>query len=122
MIELILPWPPSVNHYFGYGRGNVYIKASGKEYRKAVKDQIEQQLSTVETITDLIKLEIEAWMPDNRKRDLDNTMKALLDAITHAGLWADDSLIDDLRVYRARENGKLLIGGMLKVKIQIPSV
>lgn len=117
MIELTLPWPPSINHYFGYGRGNVYIKTAGKEYRKAVQEQVERQLISYETITDLIKLEIEAWMPDNRKRDLDNTMKALLDAITHTGLWADDSLIDDLRVYRARENGKLKIGGMLKLRI-----
>ena len=120
MIEITLPWPPSVNHYFGYARGRVYLKQAGKDYRMAVKNQIGQQVSGIETINDLVKLEVEAWMPDNRKRDLDNICKALFDAITHSGLWADDSLIDDQRVYRARDNtGKLKIGGMLKIKIQI---
>jgi crossover junction endodeoxyribonuclease RusA len=38
--------------------------------------------------------------PDRRARDLDNLPKALLDAITHAGLWEDDSLIDELHIYR----------------------
>lgn len=120
MIELTLPWPPSVNHYFGYARGRVYLKQAGRDYRAAVMDQIDQQLNGFDTITDLVKLEVEAWMPDNRKRDLDNICKALFDAITHSGLWADDSLIDDQRVYRARDNtGKLKIGGMLKIKIQV---
>ena len=118
MIELTLPWPPSVNHYFGYGRGQVYLKAKGKEYRQAVVDQIELQLDELKTITEPCKVRIEAWMPDRRTRDIDNICKALLDALTKAGVWEDDSLIDDLRIYRARdENGNLLIGGMVKVKI-----
>lgn len=118
MIELTLPYPPTVNHYFGYARGRVYLKAKGKEYRQAVVDQIELQLDELKTITEPCKVRIEAWMPDRRTRDLDNICKALLDALTKAGVWEDDSLIDDLRIYRARdENGNLLIGGMVKVKI-----
>lgn len=32
--------------------------------------------------------------PDNRRRDLDNFGgKALLDALTHAGVWLDDSQV-----------------------------
>jgi crossover junction endodeoxyribonuclease RusA len=118
MIEVTLPYPPTVNHYFGYARGRVYLKAKGKEYRQAVADQIELQLDKLTTITKPCKVRIEAWMPDRRTRDLDNICKALLDALTKAGVWEDDSLIDDLRIYRARdENGNLLIGGMVKVKI-----
>jgi crossover junction endodeoxyribonuclease RusA len=40
------------------------------------------------------------YPPDSRTRDLDNYLKALLDACTHAGLWDDDQLIDQLFVYR----------------------
>ena len=117
-IEIVLPWPPSINHYFGYGGNRVYLKAKGKEYRRAVLNQINAQLDSMETITKPVKVRVEAWMPDKRKRDLDNLCKALLDAITHAGLWEDDSQIDDLRIYRARdEAGNLLIGGMVKVRI-----
>ena len=31
--------------------------------------------------------------PDNRRRDLDNTQKALLDAMQHGGAYEDDSQI-----------------------------
>lgn len=40
-------------------------------------------------------------MPDRRARDLDNLCKAPLDALVKAGVMADDSLIVDLRIYRA---------------------
>lgn len=39
--------------------------------------------------------------PDRRRRDLDDVLKAMLDAMTHTGIWADDSDIDDLRIVRA---------------------
>lgn len=60
-----------------------------------------------------LKVVIEAWRPDNRRRDLDNLLKAVLDSMGHAGLYVDDSLIVDLRIYWAPE-----IGGMLKIKIE----
>jgi Holliday junction resolvase RusA-like endonuclease len=45
---------------------------------------------------------VEVYVPDRRKRDLDNLHKGILDSLTHAGVWGDDSQIDDLRIYRAR--------------------
>lgn len=41
-------------------------------------------------------------MPDRRRRDLDNILKALFDALTHAGLWLDDSQIDFISISRGR--------------------
>jgi crossover junction endodeoxyribonuclease RusA len=118
MIEVTLPWPPSINHYFGYAGGRVYLKQKGRDYRKAVQEQVKLQIHDLKTINTLCKVEIEAWMPDRRKRDVDNILKALLDALTKAGVWEDDTLVDDERIYRARdENGNLLIGGMVKVRI-----
>jgi crossover junction endodeoxyribonuclease RusA len=38
--------------------------------------------------------------PDRRRRDLDNTQKALLDSLQHAGVYRDDSQINDLRITR----------------------
>ena len=51
-------------------------------------------------IEDRILLEIVLFPPDRRVRDIDNYNKALLDAISHSGLWVDDNLIDQLFVYR----------------------
>jgi crossover junction endodeoxyribonuclease RusA len=43
-------------------------------------------------------------------------LKATLDALTHAGVWEDDSQIDALTITRAP-----LVGGMLKVRIEVIS-
>ena len=111
MTEFTLPWPPSVNTYWRTFRGRMIISAKGREYRIAVAQQIiDQQCG--KRLAGKLKVEIEAWRPDNRRRDLDNLFKAALDGCTHAGVWEDDSNIVDLRIYWAES-----IGGMLKVKV-----
>jgi len=49
---------------------------------------------------DRLSLVIEVYPPDKRRRDLDNVLKSLIDAIQHAKVFPDDSQIDALRVYR----------------------
>ena len=111
MIEITLPWPPSVNTYWRTFNGRMIISAKGREYRKSVAEQVAEQ-DSAKQYAGKMRVEIEAWRPDNRRRDLDNLLKAVLDGCTHAGVWEDDSNIVDLRIYWA-EN----IGGMLKVKV-----
>lgn len=48
-----------------------------------------------------LRVSITAYPPDRRRRDLDNVLKAALDAMTHACLWVDDSQIADLRISKA---------------------
>ena len=43
---------------------------------------------------------INAYPPDRRKRDLDNILKSLLDALQHARVYPDDSQIDRLTIIR----------------------
>lgn len=112
MIELTMPWPPSVNTYWRTFQGRMIISADGRAYRKAVADQVLVQ-SGAKHLAGKLVVEIEAWRPDNRRRDLDNLLKAVLDGLTHAGVWDDDSNIVDLRIYWA-EN----VGGMLKIKVR----
>jgi len=112
MIELTLPWPPSTNTYWRTFQGSMIISAKGREYRKAVADQVLIQRGAKNLAGKLV-VEIEAWRPDNRRRDLDNLLKAALDGCTHAGVWKDDSNIVDLRIYWAEH-----IGGMLKIKVR----
>ena len=117
IFEVALPWPPTVNLYWRHkvtGRlATVYVSAEGKQYRKAVNNlvmeaaMVQRYLKTAGPV----RVVIEAFPPDRRKRDLDNILKSLLDALTHAGVWEDDSQIQDLRIYRST------IAGMVKVRI-----
>lgn len=110
-ITLTLPWPPSVNKYWRTFQGRMIISAEGRSYRKAVADQVLIQRGA-KHYTGKLRVNIEAFRPDNRRRDLDNLLKAVLDGCTHAGVWEDDSNIVDLRIYWADT-----VGGMLKVKV-----
>ena len=58
-------------------------------------------------------MEITLFPPDRRKRDLDNYLKALFDAITKSGFWVDDSQIDQLMVYR----GAIVDKGVIHIRI-----
>mgnify|MGYP000936341889 CR=1 FL=1 len=98
--ELYLPFPPSVNHYYVKTKRGVFISKKGREFRAEVIQCIHDQVGLVGTITDRILVEIVLYPPDRRARDVDNYNKPLLDAITHAMLWEDDSIIDQLFNYR----------------------
>lgn len=98
---LKLPWPPSINHYYGTTRnGQRFIAKKGQEFRRIVIDACKEIPDNFETLNDRLQVWIECFPPDRRRRDLDNLKKALLDALTHAGVYTDDCLIDDVRAVR----------------------
>jgi crossover junction endodeoxyribonuclease RusA len=111
-VTLTLPWPPSVNTYWRTFQGRMIISAKGRDYRKAATEQVALQGGAAGYQGKLC-VEIEAFRPDKRRRDLDNLLKAALDACTAAGVWSDDSNIVDLRIYWADS-----IGGMIKVHVR----
>lgn len=123
MIELTVPWAPSVNDYWrhvfrGKNAGRVYISEGGKSYREAVRGIYLENRSLLRVPAGILRVEILAFVPDRRRRDLDNQLKAIFDAITYAGMWEDDSLVDDYRIRRARKpNGSLIIAGMHRITI-----
>lgn len=123
MIELTVPWAPSVNDYWrhvfrGKNAGRVYISEGGKAYREAVRGIYLENRSLLRVPAGILRVEILAFVPDRRRRDLDNQLKAIFDAITYAGMWEDDSLVDDYRIRRARKpDGSLIIAGMHRITI-----
>lgn len=101
-----LPWPPSVNHYWeSVARGRrVWVRVSdaGKAYRSMVADIVRQTFpGLTQPIRSRVSVYIVTNQPDHRRRDLDNILKAALDAITYSGVWGDDSQIDSLHIERA---------------------
>jgi crossover junction endodeoxyribonuclease RusA len=108
---LVLPYPPSVNHYWRTFRGRMLISEKGRSYRQAVNTVCSLYRKNVATLRG--RLEVTIWVraPDRRRRDLDNVPKAVLDALQHAGVYADDGQIDRLVVEREgpTHDGSLLV-------------
>jgi crossover junction endodeoxyribonuclease RusA len=83
------------------------ISKRGREYR----EQVIALVWPGEPLTTRLAVEMLLYPPDRRRRDIDNTAKALLDALQHAGVYTDDSQIDRLVI----ERGPL--GGYVEVSI-----
>ena len=100
-MRIELPWPPSMNTYWRNVAGKTLISAKGREYRKTLIDMgYAQNWTHAFPLSHRLKVRINATPPDKRRRDLDNMLKPMLDALTHACLWEDDSQIDDLQIIR----------------------
>lgn len=108
-----LPYPPSCNRYYRHARGVNYISKEGKEYREQVKDIIEL-LNLDISLQCRLSITVYIAPPDSRRRDIDNVGKALFDAITYSGFWADDSQVDAMKFVRCRK----VNGGRLFIKVR----
>lgn len=111
-IILYLEWPPTVNNYYSHTRNGVFISAKGRKFKHSVELDVQEQYPDIQ-LTDSVLMEVKMYPPDKRKRDLDNHMKALQDSLVKCGLLEDDSLIDQLFIYR----GPIVKGGLVIVEI-----
>ncbi len=79
-MRLVLPYPPSVNHYWRSYRGRVVLSAEGRAYREDVCDL----LATAPAMGGngprkppsggRIALGMDAFPPDRRRRDTDTEL------------------------------------------------
>lgn len=114
MISLELPWPPSVNRIWRNtvvgGKPRTLLSKEGRNYRAMVTQLVLAQRANRQ-LGGRLRVDVVAEAPDRRKRDLDNLGKACFDALTHAGVWLDDSQIDRLLIERGPicKPGRLLV-------------
>lgn len=106
-----LPWPPSVNHMWGYGSGRVFLKEEGRSYRKACADDVLVQRVPRHQLAGRLSVSIIANPPNKRRRDMDNVLKAALDALTHCGVIQDDEQFDRITIERGepQRDGRLWV-------------
>lgn len=116
MIELELPFPPSLNSYYramyNFKTKKCYVtrSATGKAYRKLVCSLFRG----FPTLTGKLHVSTMLCCPTGHRRDIDNyDGKVLWDALTHAGVWKDDSQITS----RYSEWGENVKGGKVIMNI-----
>lgn len=92
MITVTLPYPPTINHYYGnLKNGGKYIKKPGQIFRQSVWAQVLPM--KLKPLSGNIALRLDIYPPDRRKRDIDNINKALFDALEHAKVYENDAQI-----------------------------
>lgn len=110
---LTLPYPPSVNSYWGFKGSHRYLTEKAKLFKREVS--IAYKNSKHKGFgKDRLKVHIVLHAPDRRIRDLDNSIKSLFDAICQAGVFEDDSQIDEISVKR----GGITKGGACHIFIE----
>lgn len=122
MIELELPWPPSVNTYWrhpsrGPLAGRHLISEKGRIYRQQVLACVLQTKTATELVGNSLAVHIIAHPPDRRRRDLDNLNKAILDSLVFSKVIVDDGLIDRLVI----ERGAVSAPGRVVVAVSVLS-
>ena len=100
MIRVKLPYPPTVNHYYTVVRGRKILSKKGRAFKAtAMAYMLEQRCGKAKG---RLEVKIDLFPPDNRRRDLDNTLKPILDVLSTSAsaCFDDDSQIDRLCIYR----------------------
>lgn len=111
-IKLTLPAPPSINRLWRVRGSIVYKTKLYTDYKQAVMDVVKKSGYLNLKLETRLYYEAVYYPPDKRKRDIDNfCSKALLDSLTSAGVYVDDSQIDIIHYQRGPvvKDGKIEI-------------
>lgn len=115
-LVVLLPFPPSVNHYWRRVGNKTMISGRGRAYRKEVGAEVWRQKASL-GLAGPLSVSISFVEPDARRRDLDNLPKAVLDALQHAGVYGDDSQVRELNLsFAGREAGGRCVVTILQLR------
>ena len=102
-----------MNTYYTVARGRKILSKRGRAYKKEAAAAMTEQ-GVAGGLTGGLYVEMFAYPPDRRKRDLDNLVKPIFDSLTEYGLWDDDSQIDAFHIAR----GCIERGGRIHVTVR----
>ena len=108
-LQFDLPYPPSVNHYWRRVGARTLISRQGRTFRESVCSLL--ALRRLHPLDGWLKVHLQIYPPDRRRRDVDNIQKPVLDALQHAGVYHDDFQIVSLLTDRLepRDGGHLVV-------------
>ncbi len=114
VLTLDLPYPPSLNRYYRSFGGRVVISREGRRYTDSVVSILSSCGMT--SIRRKVRMRIDVYPPDARRRDIDNILKCLLDSLVKGGALEDDSLIRGLSIEMREPMSD--IGGMVHLEFE----
>lgn len=112
-ISLVIPFPPSVNTYWGFHGHRRFLTKKANQFKQDVRNVFAQTGSNGFGAADL-SVSIALYPPDARTRDIDNILKPTLDALVQAGVFDDDSQVSRLFVIRSTKHA----GGKAEIEIE----
>src|SRR6056297_3846632 len=122
MFKLQLPFPPSVNTYWRHVGNRVLVSKKGRQYQTTVSSLLHRK--DIKTHDGDLVVDIRLIPPDRRRRDVDNSLKALLDAMQFGGAYHDDAQIVRLTVEKhqpdpddPRADGRASGGSTVKLSV-----
>ena len=102
MRKFTLPMCPPLNSLYRHGRRGVYKIAKARAW----EDEVIYRLSQAGEYTSIEgKVKLEMVMYLKRDRDIDSSLKLVLDVLEKAGVYANDKQIVDLHVIKAMDKG-----------------
>lgn len=96
MITLVLPYPPTVNHMYRRARGHLALTPEALAFRHAVR--MIAMVQGVTLITGRVAVFLDVYRP-RRRGDLDNILKATLDALNGIA-YRDDEQVQQITAVR----------------------
>ena len=90
------------------------MSKAGREYKQAVAEYVSCN-DFPKMGSKRLSISMIVWPRDKRVFDIDNRIKSVLDSLQDAGLFDDDSQIDELSIYRGSQ---IVPGGSIKVMIE----
>lgn len=114
-ITLTLPWPPSDNAHKKVGalrktkKGKMYQARINTletnrfywEVRQIIQDKLKKEGRNSFDSATKVGVQVLAYPPDAKKRDITNILKVLCDSLQHGGVIEDDYQICRLLIQRA---------------------
>lgn len=92
MLRFTLPLPPTLNATYKTGNGKFYKDAKAKVWEKEVGWIVKQK----KPLEGVIKVEIDMYL--KRDRDIDSSLKLILDTMAHCGVYNNDNQVAVLYV------------------------
>jgi Holliday junction resolvase RusA-like endonuclease len=101
-LSFVLQMPPTVNDAWHHipATGGKALTDEHRQFRTNVISRVRHEMRTDPPLAGRVELTLRLTFNTRRRTDIDNRVKPLQDALTHAKAYHDDSQIDRLIVER----------------------